>query len=126
MSEDANWPPTERPQPVPGLDLSLDAVLELLANQHRRFALYALADTGVTDLQSLLEDVVTLDAALREAAFRRDRYLELAVDLYHWHIPVLADVGAVECDHRHDLLRYRRHPTLESFLDCVRQDELPG
>lgn len=106
--------------------LTLDAVLYVLANRSRRFVLYTLSDAaeGVTDLATLVEDVATLEAAMDEAALRRDRYLEVATDLYHWHLPALADVGVVDCDGRHDTIRYRDHPALETWLTRVRRDEL--
>lgn len=108
--------------------LSLDAVLYVLANRSRRYVLYALADAteGVTDLATLVEEVATLEAARSEAAIRRDRYLEVARDLYHWHLPALADVGVVDFDGRHGAVRYRDHPTLSTWLDRVRRDELGG
>lgn len=113
-------------EPVPSL--SLDAVLYVLANRSRRYVLYALTDAaeGVTDLATLVEEVATLEAARSEAALRRDRYLEVATDLYHWHLPALADVGVVDCDDRHDTVRYRGNPTLETWLARVRRDELGG
>lgn len=112
----------------PAPTLTLDAVLYVLANRSRRYVLYALSDAaeGVTDLATLVEDVATLEAAIDEAALRRDRYLEVATELYHWHIPALADVGVVDCDGRHDTVRYRGHPTLEAWLSRVRRDELGG
>ena len=110
----------------PRPSLTLDAVLELLSNRDRRFALYSLADAvdGVTDLRTLIEDVVTLESALEEAAVHREHYLEVARDLHHWHLPVLADVGVVDHDERHETIRYLGHPTLETWLDRTRRDEL--
>lgn len=119
-----------RPGPAAGTDssatLSFDTVLEVLANRTRRFALYSLTESadGVTDLRRLVEEVVTLEAATGDVAVRRDRYLEVATDLYHWHLPVLADVGVVDCDGRHETIRYVGHPRLESWLDRIRREEL--
>lgn len=106
--------------------LSLDAVLEVLADRTRRFALYSLSESagGVTDLRRLVEEVVTLEAATGDVAVRRDRYVEVATDLYHWHLPVLADVGVVDFDGRHETIRYVGHPRLETWLDRLRRTEL--
>lgn len=106
--------------------LSLDTILEVLANQRRRFALYTLADSpdGVVALETLIEDVVTLEAGLTNEALRRDRYIETAADLYHWHLDVLADVGIVTYDKRRKSIRYRSEPLLETWLDQVRRSEL--
>lgn len=107
--------------------LSLDTVLELLANQRRRFALYTCIDvaTDVVDFHDLIEDVATLEAARADTALTRDRYLDVAGDLYHWHLPVLADVGVIETDSRSGSIRYWRSPRLETWAGRVKREELP-
>lgn len=107
--------------------LSLDTALELVADQRRRFALYTLVDSseGVVTLHELFEDVATLAAALDQEALTRDRYFDIASDLYHWHLPVLADVGVISCDPRNKTIRYLQCPTLDRWVQQVRQDELP-
>ena len=106
--------------------LSLDTVFELLANRRRRFALYALTDASsdVLEIEALVEDVATLCAALDSAAVTRDGYLQTALDLVDWHLPVLSEVGVVECDPRHRTIRYRPHRGLEFWVDRARADEL--
>lgn len=128
VKEDSNYGgPSDTAVSDPGPTLSLDDVLELLSNRRRRFVLYSLADAAerVAEFPTLVEDVATLEAAMDEAALRREQYLDLATDLYHWHLPVLVDVGVVDCDGRHDTIRYRGHSTLETWLTRVRSDELP-
>lgn len=107
--------------------LSLDTVFEVLANRRRRFALYTLLDArnGVVPFDALVEDVATLLAAVDGDAVRCDRYLELGTDLYHWHLPVLADVGLIDYDPRQKTIRYWPDPLLEHWLKRVKQDELP-
>jgi hypothetical protein len=107
--------------------LSLDAVFEVLANRRRRFALYTLSDAAddIVELQTLVEDVVTLEAALAGTAVTREGYLETGTDLYEWHLPVLGELGVVDCDPRHREIRYRPEPTLERWLSRVRAEELP-
>ena len=127
VKEDPNdGGPSDSAVSDPGPAISLDDVLEVLSNRRRRFVLYSLADAAerVADFPTLVEDVATLEAAMDEAALRRDRYLDLAADLYHWHLPVLADVGVVDCDGRNDTIRYRDNPTLETWLARTRGDEL--
>jgi hypothetical protein len=113
--------------PDTDLSLTLDTVLELLANQRRRFALYTLIDAPdrVITLETLIEDVATLEAACADKALTRDRYLEVASDLYHWHLPVLADVGIIDCDARSEHIRYWCHSPLETWTSRVRHAELP-
>lgn len=113
--------------PAVDLSLTLDTVLELLANQRRRFALYTLTDAPnrVVTLETLIEDVATLEAARADEALTRDRYLDVASDLYHWHLPVLADVGIIDCDARSEFMRYWSYSSLETWISRVRHDELP-
>lgn len=107
--------------------LSLDTVFELLANRQRRFALYALTESenSVHELETLVEDVTSLCAALDETALTRDRYLQTALDLTDWHLPVLSHVGVIECDPRHRTIRYRPHERLETWIERARTEELP-
>lgn len=107
--------------------LSLDTVLELLANQRRRFTLYSLldSDSNLIEFEILIEDVATLEAALADHALTRERYQDVAADLYQWHLPVLDDVGVIDYDARHDLIRYFGHSLLHKRVTCIRQDELP-
>lgn len=106
--------------------LTLDTVLELLANQRRRFVLYALIDASdqTISFETLIEDVATLETARTNKALTRDRYLDVASDLYYWHLPVLADVGIIDCDARTELIRYWTHSLLETWTTQVRHDEL--
>lgn len=112
--------------PDTGLSLDLDTVLELLANQRRRFVLYTLADTPdqIVTFEVLFEDVATLETALAGDALTRDRYLNVVSDLYHWHLPVLADVGIIDCDDRSRTIRYWNPPLLDTWTARVRSDEL--
>lgn len=109
-----------------GSSLSLDTVFELLANRRRRFVLYSLCDAtdGMVELPALVEDVATLEAALGEQPLTRHRYLEVGTDLYEWHLPVLTDVGVIDCDARHGTIRYWSRPELESWLRRARSDEV--
>ncbi|ADJ16883.1 DUF7344 domain-containing protein [Halalkalicoccus jeotgali] len=105
--------------------LSLDTVLELLANQRRRFALYSLltADGSSVEFEPLIEDVATLEAALTEDALTRERYQDVAADLYQWHLPVLDDVGIIDYDPRQDLIRVFEDSCLRKWTLRVQQDE---
>lgn len=109
-----------------GPSLSLDTILELLANRRRRFALYTFADApdGVVTLEALVEDVATLEASIARTALTRDRYLEAASELHHWHLAMLSDLGLLEYDERSGAIRYRGHPRLEAWTRRVRDEEL--
>ncbi|WP_457852013.1 DUF7344 domain-containing protein [Halalkalicoccus ordinarius] len=101
--------------------------MELLANQRRRFTLYSLldSDNDLIELETLIEDVATLEAAVADHVLTRERYRDVAADLYQWHLPVLADVGVIDYDSRHDLIRYFGHSLLHKRATCLREDELP-
>jgi hypothetical protein len=126
MTEDESRHESATAATASGSSLSLDTVFELLANRRRRFALYSLTDAadGMVDLAALIEDVATLEAAQVERAITRHRYLDVGTDLYEWHLPVLTDVGLIECDVRHGTIRYWQHPHLETWVDRVRSEEL--
>lgn len=112
--------------PAVGTSLALDAVFEILADRRRRFSLYAFIDAPEEALSfvTLVEDVATLEAAIDGTPVTRDRYLAAAADLYHWHLPVLAEVGVVEYDERSGMVRYLARPLLETWVARVKRDEL--
>lgn len=107
--------------------LSLDTVLELLADQRRRFVLYVLLEStdDLVDFETLIEEVATLEAAQAQTALTREHYQDVAADLYHWHLPVLADVEVIDCDGRHGLIRYWNNHALDTWTARARDDELP-
>lgn len=117
---------TPRERPEIGTALSIDTVLELVANQRRRFALYAMIDSAddLVDFETLIEEVSTLEAARTHTALTHEQYRDVAVDLYRWHLPVLADVGVVDFDTRDGLVRYWPQQALETWVTRVRRDEL--
>lgn len=123
---------TDKDDSTDGSDIdpfpTLDTVLELLANRRRRFALYTLVNASdrIVTFEALIEDVATLEAAREDVPFTRDRYLDVASGLYHWHLPVLSDLGIVDCDARSGVVRYRPYDSLETWTDRVRCDELSG
>ncbi|MFC6906864.1 DUF7344 domain-containing protein [Halalkalicoccus tibetensis] len=106
--------------------LSLDTVFELLANKRRRFALYSLlgSSDAPIEFETLIEDVATLEAAILREPLTRELYQNVAADLYQWHLPVLSDVGIVDCDPRHELIRCLDQPLLAQWAARVRHDEL--
>lgn len=87
------------------IGLSEDEVHRLLAAGRRRLALEVLAGGGPTDLDSLAEEIVRLEGHddATENSIRR-----MKVDLYHRHLPLMADLGAVEYDRRTGRVEARR------------------
>lgn len=77
------------------IGLSEDEVHRLLAAGRRRLALEVLAQGGPMGLEALSEEVVRRegrDDVTRGAVER------VVVDLYHRHLPLMADLGAIEYD----------------------------
>lgn len=128
MTDDIERDAVEAPRPPADIDstLSLDTVFRVLSNRHRRFALYSLSDAadGTLSLEELFEDVTTLVVSLESDPFTRERYGQIASDLYHWHLPVLSDTGLIDSDPRTGMIRYRPRAPLERRLDRVRAGEL--
>ena len=79
------------------IGLNEDELHRLLAAERRRLAMEVLADRGPMDIEHLAEAIVD-----REAGDVRDeRTLKRAkIDLYHCHLPLMADLGAIEFDRR--------------------------
>lgn len=77
------------------IGLSEDEVHRLLGAERRRLALELLAERGATDLESLAEDIVRREGhdAVSEGAIKR-----VTIDLYHRHVPLMADLGVIEFD----------------------------
>lgn len=108
--------------------LSLDAVLELLANRRRRFGLYSLGDApdGTLPIETLVEEVATLEAGITGEPLTRERYLAVASDLHHWHLEVLAESEVVAVDVEAETVQYLGDRLLETWLDRLRRSELPS
>lgn len=77
------------------IGLSEDELHRLLAAGRRRLTLEILAEGGPMELEALSEEVVRREGRddVTEGAVER-----IAVDLYHRHLPLMADLGAIEYD----------------------------
>lgn len=78
---------------------SLDGVFEVLASRERRFVLYTLVQS---DRPAGLVELARRLAAWRRGAFPEEitpeECQETYLHLYHTHVPLLDEVGAVEYD----------------------------
>lgn len=83
-----------------------------IALQRRRDVLAYLreASDGVATLDELVDHLVATEG---EEAPDRDT---VACSLYHVHLPLLDDDGAIEFDQRSRTARYSENPTLERLL----------
>lgn len=81
-------------------------MLDALAHQRRRHALYELRDADGAMAVESLADAVADDAGE-----------QVVVSLHHQHLPRLADVGLVDYDARSGHARYAGDDLVASWLD---------
>lgn len=110
--------------PVPGIDatdLAPAAVFDLLADDRRRYALHYLSTAvGAVELADLAEQVT-----LREGDATEDRYERVRTDLYHHHVPRLADAGVARYDPDRETVALRdAADRLAPFLKLVAADDV--
>ncbi|GAB3034624.1 DUF7344 domain-containing protein [Natronobiforma cellulositropha] len=101
----------------------IDEALRLLSHHRRRDVLYYLADHDLASLDALATTVVCRETGVsseRVDAAERDPVL---VDLYHNHVPKLADCGLVEYDRRSGAIRWSASTPVETLLECSRELE---
>lgn len=100
----------------------LDTLLQLLADRRRRQAIHYLrheAD-GKTTIDSLAD---RLHSGGSDAGDQTTEREELVIQLYHAHLPKLADHGVVEFDPENGAVRYQPDKQFETVLDSL-SDEL--
>ena len=101
---------------------SLDACLTLVADRRRRRLLEHLRHNGNGEVQ--LDDLVdhlyeAEPAAADDRQMSRD---QLAIQLFHIHLPKLADHGVVEHDHERGTIEYRPDEQIEAVLDGLPEE----
>lgn len=111
----------------PPLDRSLDDVFELLSDERRRTALYALAQEGAqtSSLERLADEVVDRELA-RGHVTGPLHGREVKIALAHNHLPRLDEAGLVEYDHDAGEVTKRAFgPGFETFLRSVDRLDRP-
>ena len=96
---------------------SLDACLTLVSDRHRRRLLDYLQHNGNGEVQ--IDDLVDQLYQVESAA-TDDRQMsqdQLATQLYHSHLPKLADHGVIEHDDERGTVEYRPDEQIEAVLD---------
>ena len=82
--------------------LAIDAVFDVLADDHRRALLSYLQDASEASIDELAAVISRQGDAYRQD----DRESEHAVRLHHVHLPKLADANLVEYDRRAGRVEY--------------------
>lgn len=98
---------------------SLDACLQLIADRHRRRVIHHLRHeaAGTTTFENLVDQVYDRVSDSTDGLLQ-DRE-ELAIQLYHTHLPKLAEYGVVEFEHTTGTVRYRPNEQVETVLDSL-------
>lgn len=96
-------------EPVP------DEAYRSVADQRRRHVLSYLRDTSTQT--AALDDLVDYVVEQETNSPAPDRE-SVKIDLYHVHLPLLADAGAIDFDSRTETVCYRTKPSVETLLDA--------
>lgn len=102
--------------------LSLDAMLDLLANRRRRHLLDYLQDVP-GEVCSFEDATRYIIAQLATRMGEQPNHDDVQATLQHIHVPKLADAGVVEYDIRSQELRYRQNERLEALFEAIRDFE---
>jgi DNA-binding transcriptional ArsR family regulator len=102
-----------------GISPALDATLDLLSNQRRRYVLYSLRERdGAMSVEELAEQIATWEDG--EVDSKR-----IVADLYHSQLPRLNEAGAVafDEDERYVTLVETEEMPLAEYLDVAADEE---
>lgn len=87
--------------------LSLRRFFDLLADPHRRYAIYFLRSAeGTAAIRPLVEHVAAWDADTTADALSDERYEAVYVAFVREHLPALRDAGVVAYDLRREHVRF--------------------
>ena len=102
---------------------STDLLFELLADRRRRHILHCLTDQpdGVAEFADLVDAVVD-HGPETDAGDRKT----VRTELYHVHLPKLAEAGVIDYDTRSGAVRYSQQPLLEECLANVPHGQCDG
>lgn len=101
-----------------------DGILRALSAPRRRLLCqyFAAGERDVADFDDLVDFVVCRERR-REHGWPDDHRRTVEIQLYHVHLPTLADLGVVEFDPRSLTVRYRGGERLEALLEAFSSDE---
>jgi len=96
---------------------SLDACLTLVADRRRRKLLKHLRynGNGEVRIDDLVDQLYQVESAATDD--RQMSQAQLATQLYHSHLPKLADHGVIEHDRERGTIEYRPDEQIEAVLD---------
>lgn len=102
---------------------SLDELLQLVADRDRRLTIQQLrrGASGITKIDDLVDAMLDRGSGTDEQTIERE---QLVIQLYHAHLPKLADHGIVEFEPDNRTVRYQQDEQVETVLDSL-PGELP-
>ncbi|WP_254769343.1 DUF7344 domain-containing protein [Salinilacihabitans rarus] len=107
----ANVPRDPPPRPASGgLQVRVDDYLGALAHRRRRLALYYLRRRERATMETLARWIAAVEEDVPVDEVTDADYAPVTVDLFHVHLPKLADARVVEYDGRSGAVRYRDPP----------------
>lgn len=97
---------------------SLDVLLQLVADSHRREVIQQLRSeaNGKTMIDDLVDAMCDSGSGTDEQTIERE---QLLIQLYHAHLPKLADHGIVEFEPGNRTVRYQPDEQVETVLDSL-------
>lgn len=112
--------PTRVTNSTQASDFETTAILALLANTRRRYALYALShQIGAMSLGELAEQI-----AIYEGDSAYDQYERIVTSLHHTHLPKLVEAGIVRYDAEQETVRVETVAPVKPYLELAIGDDL--
>lgn len=98
--------------------LSIQAALEILSHPYRReiLSIYITGDQSSIAIEELIEELQQRHA---ERGHLHDSREAVTANLYHNHLPKLADCGVLEYDDRGRDIRYNETQILEDLCETI-------
>lgn len=105
---------------------SVDEILAALSAQQRRYILYYLREERTATVDDLAQQLVAWEEECPVESVSMPDMEQQRIQLYHEHLPELADAHLLEFDDRSNTVCYSHPPTLlERFLDVSAKLESP-
>lgn len=104
----------------------VDRILISLQEVHRRYLLYHLHEEGASDLETAARRVAARDRGCDPGDIPAALHERFKTELYHNHLPKLADLNIIDYDERTGAIRLRNPPDkLDEFLALTRDEDNP-
>lgn len=98
--------------------MDTDVVFEGLSHQYRRELLRYLCEEESASLRTVAEHIAACEAGVSRDEVSDDQYERVLADLYHTHVPKLADIGVIEFDvHREQITPTSKVRDLCEYLE---------